>query len=78
MATEDSTARGNMNCNVITDIWMIHSQIIATLATCDRLAEEVAEAEASDELPVVRNMLRDMKRKLEIFATEFDTGGKYA
>jgi hypothetical protein len=56
---------------------MVHAQTIATLATVDCMAD-IEEVEASEELPAVRAMLRDMKIKLESLASNFDIGGKYA
>lgn len=53
------------------DIWMVHAQAIATLATVDRM-EEVEGVDASEEFPAVRAMLRDMKIKLEILASNVD------
>ncbi len=52
------------------DIWMVHAQAIATLATVDRLAE-IDGVEDTDELPTVRAMLRDMKAKLEALASNW-------
>jgi len=53
------------------DIWMVHAQAIATLATVDRM-EEIEGVDASEEFPAVRAMLRDMKTKLEILASNVD------
>lgn len=53
------------------DIWMVHAQAIATLATVDRM-EEIEGVDASEEFPAVRAMLRDMKIKLEILASNVD------
>ncbi|OGS97715.1 MAG: hypothetical protein A3K04_09645 [Gallionellales bacterium RBG_16_56_9] len=53
------------------DIWMVHAQAIATLATVDRM-EEIEGVDASEEFPAVRAMLRDMKAKLEVLASNVD------
>ncbi len=53
------------------DIWMVHAQSIATLATVDRMGE-IEGVDASEEFPAVRAMLRDMKTKLEILASNVD------
>lgn len=53
------------------DIWMVHAQSIAILATVDRMGE-IEGVEASEEFPAVRAMLRDMKTKLENLASNVD------
>lgn len=68
---ESATVNRYNPADVGCDIWMIHAQAIATLATVDRV-DEIEGADESEELPAVRAMLRDMKTKLEVLAGNVD------
>lgn len=54
------------------DIWDIYAHVIATLAMVDCMAD-IEDVEASEELPAVRCLLREMKSQLQALANNLES-----